>query len=47
MCAQAKELSIYDVQPFLKSTLFRTNGYKLDNGRGIISRTFGQGDEDL
>ena len=26
---QAKEHEIYDIQPFLKSKLFSTNGYKV------------------
>lgn len=36
---RAKELEIYDVQPFTKSKLFKANGYKLADG-GVIEKGF-------
>ncbi|OCF57773.1 minichromosome maintenance protein 2 [Kwoniella mangroviensis CBS 10435] len=43
---RAKELEIYDVGPFLKSQLFRTNGYKLIDSEGqgkVIEKVFTRG----
>jgi DNA replication licensing factor MCM2 len=33
---RGKEVEIYDLKPFLKCTLFKTNGYKLVGGDRII-----------
>jgi hypothetical protein len=35
--SQAKELEIYETQPFLKSALFVRNGYSVD-GKEIVKR---------
>ena len=41
---QAKEHDIFDINPFLKSKLFRTNGYKVVEN--AIEKTFRKtGDE--
>jgi DNA replication licensing factor MCM2 len=39
-CSQAKEHDIFDVTPFLRSKLFATNGYKLNDG--VIEKRFKQ-----
>lgn len=41
---RAKEHEIYDITPFLRSKLFKTNGYKViqgDGGKDAIQKTFG------
>ncbi|ODN83499.1 hypothetical protein L202_01633 [Cryptococcus amylolentus CBS 6039] len=40
--SRAKELEIYDVQPFLRSRLFGTNGYKVVESDGVrsVEKTF-------
>ncbi|KIY67746.1 MCM-domain-containing protein [Cylindrobasidium torrendii FP15055 ss-10] len=41
---RAKEHEIYDITPFLRSKLFKTNGYKViqgDGGKDTIQKTFG------
>lgn len=43
---RSKELEIYDVQPFLKSKLFRANGYKVLEG-GYIEKRFVHQPEEL
>lgn len=40
---QAKEHEIYDVAPFLKSKLFATNGYKLNEN--VIEKAFRRDDD--
>lgn len=40
---QAKEVEIYDIGPFLKSQLFKTNGYsyKQQGNEPVIVKNFG------
>lgn len=39
MNLQAKDLEHYDMEPFLRSSLFKANGYK--HKEGVITKSFG------
>lgn len=45
MATQAKDHEIYDTTAFLKSKVFKVNGYKANNG--VIEKTFRSGNEEL